>query len=116
MRRSRVILGLADTALALGPLPESSDKKQLIGIRNCGPPETQANQIVPPWSIKQNSDGMLAFCFDNYGLPYADDETRELIRRIHELRQTGTTFRQIAADLGISKSRAARLGEKWRAG
>lgn len=109
LRRSRVILGLADTAFALGPIPETSDKRHLIGIRNCGQANDRSGEIVPPWSIKQNSEGMLAFCFDKYDAPYVDPETRGLISRINKLRQNGTTFRQIAIELGISKSRAARL-------
>ncbi|MBK9153560.1 MAG: hypothetical protein IPM25_05000 [Chloracidobacterium sp.] len=52
---------------------------------------------------------MVAFCFNEHRVSTRDPATRELVRRITDLRQNGTTFRQIAKQLQISKTRAARL-------
>lgn len=113
LKRSRAILGLADTAFALDSAPESADTRRLIHIRNCGPPEYWPEAGVPYGSIRQRSDGMIEFNFENDWATEMDDATRSLVCRIHKCRQSGTTFRQIATELGISKSRAARLAGKW---
>ncbi|MBK9153556.1 MAG: AAA family ATPase [Chloracidobacterium sp.] len=109
LRRSRSLLAAADRAFALDPLPEHPDKKRLTGIRNCGGRKSRGGSVVPAGSTKQRNDGMVAFCFNEHRVSRLDPATRELVRRITDLRQNGTSFRQIAKELQISKTRAARL-------
>lgn len=113
LRRSRVLCGLADSVFALGPCPQNIDLTQLIHIRKGSGSAGPDDDEVPVGRIRQDSGGMVGFQFDNKYLPPMDEETLELVRRVHECRKRGTTFRRIAADLGISKSRAARLAAKW---
>ncbi len=116
LKRSRALCGLADSVFALGPDPVSVEKRCLIHFRKSNGPVAWPEGGVPFGGITRNADGMIAFCFDNYGFSRIDQSTRRLISRIHDSRQTGTTYRQIAAELGITKSRAARLAQKWRRG
>lgn len=116
LKRSRVLCGMADSVFALSPSSLNAESRCLIHFRKTSGPVEWPEGGLPFGGIIQNSDGLVEFRFDNFRFPHIDAATRSLINRIHEYRQTGTTYRQIAAALGISKSRAARLGEKWRPG
>ena len=67
----------------------------------------------PDAEIKVLESGLLGFEFDERFEPRLDDETRRLIARVYELRIKGETFRSIAANLGMSKSYAHMLFQKW---
>ena len=116
LKRSRVLCGLVDSVFALSPDTQSADRKCLIHIRTSTGPAAFPDGGYPFGSTNQTADGMIEFRFDNYRPWRIDSETRRLISEVHKQRQTGTSYRQIAIELGISKSRAERLGAKWRPG
>lgn len=69
---------------------------------------------APLCSLDRAEDGCLVFKFDKRFVPEMDEELRQLICNVKWRRDAGATYRCIADELGISKSRVFDLNKKWR--
>ena len=113
MGRSRVLCGVADSVFALGPGADGEDEQCLVQLRSRNATVFWTERSAPAGSVERLETGLLGFRFDKRFRPYIDDATFDLINRIRAMRETGTTFKAIAAELGISKTRAFDLNGKW---
>ena len=113
MGRSRVLCGVADGVFALGPRADGGNGQCLIQLRSRNANIFWTERNAPVGSIERLENGMLGFRFDKRFQPYIDDATFDLINRIRAMRETGKTFKAIAEELSISKTRAFELNGKW---
>jgi hypothetical protein len=108
--RSRVLCSVADSVFAICRYPHGAYFVQTRS-RNSAIGWTVHN--APTGRITRLETGLLGFEFDERFSPRIDDETKYLIHRVKSMRDDGATYRAIALELGISKSRAAVLFKKW---
>ena len=104
LRRSRVLCGVADSVFALYD-------GQVIQTRSRSGEKVWTEKNKLRYRIEELDDGMLGMVLEP---PEIDDETIEQIveiKRMHD--RGGKTFRQIAAEIEISKSQAQRLYSQW---
>jgi KaiC/GvpD/RAD55 family RecA-like ATPase len=108
--RSRVLCSVADSVFAICRYPHGAYFVQTRS-RNSAIGWTVHN--APTGRITRLETGLLGFKFDERFSPRMDEEAKRLIRRVYSMREGGATYREIAEELGISKSRAAVLFKKW---
>jgi hypothetical protein len=112
--RSRVLCSPADAVFAIGADPKRADEKCILQTRVRNAPLVWNASNAPRCRIRRNDAGLLALEFDERFRTDADIEKRELIRRIKTMRDdTGKSFREIAGELGSSRSTCERLYKKW---
>ncbi|MGD9587972.1 MAG: AAA family ATPase [Pyrinomonadaceae bacterium] len=111
MGRSRILCTVAESVIALGP--DGSGHQRLVQLRSRHAKIFWTARNAPAGFVEQLESGLLGFRFDKRFDPCFDNATRTLIKRAHGLRARGMTFRAIAAELGISKTRAFDLNGKW---
>jgi KaiC/GvpD/RAD55 family RecA-like ATPase len=114
LKRSRVLSSVADSVFAIGDGSRDCDTGRcIIQTRSRNSPIFWKAHNAPTAHITRLENGMLGFRFDERFSPRIDEETRRLICRIRSMRETGSTYRAIAEELGVSKTQAARLYKKW---
>ena len=113
MGRSRVLCGVADSVIALGPGAGDVGEQCLVQLRVRNGTIFWKEGRAPAGRVERLENGLLGFRFDKRFHPYIDKATLELINRIRAMRQRSKTFKAIAAELGISKTRAFDLNNKW---
>lgn len=112
MMRSQVLCDAADSVFAIGLCPSPAfryliqTRSQDIAIKWDGP-------NVPVCFIERSDEGFLAFSFEECYIDETNKETQQLICDIKRRRNAKATFRSIADELGISKTKAQRLCKKW---
>ncbi|MBP9664708.1 MAG: AAA family ATPase [Pyrinomonadaceae bacterium] len=112
--RSRILCTVADSVFAADRSLKKTDDHYLVQIR--------ARAAVPFWTavnaptakVIRRGTGLLEFEFDERFSPAMDPYMRALICTVvHMQEQEGKTFREIAAELEISKSWACKLYGRW---
>lgn len=99
----------ADSVFAIGRVWRRPEMRYLMQTRSRNAPVVWTPQNSRLGTLERGVDGMLKFRFD----PPYDAETRAKIIDIKIRREEGMTFREIAAELGVSKSHAQRLVTRW---
>jgi hypothetical protein len=107
---SRVLCTVADNVFSLSVY--DTGHRRLIQTRSRNAPVFWTRDISPIAQIAQLRGGLLGFQFDERFVPGLTDEENELLQDILPMRETAMTYRQIAAVLSISKTRAHRLVKK----
>ena len=103
--RQAALCRIADSVFAIGRHWQQPEYRYLV--------QTRSRNRVPTWTAHNTFFGKVdmnlwptpGFRFENE----MDEATREIVEEVKRLRHAGTTFRGIAKQMGISKSRAARL-------
>jgi len=111
--RSRVLCSVADSIFAIGRHPRKPGHCYLVQTRSKSSPIFWTPQNAPVCRLVQEEIGFLGFAFDERLASTMDDETRQLICSVKALRDAGKTYRAIADELDIPRSRAERLFKKW---
>ena len=113
MMRSRVLCDAADSVFAIGVHAGNSQYRYLIQTRSQSAAIKWHVGNVPVCSIRRSDDGFLGLAFDERFVAEVDEETRQLICNIKWRHDVGASYREIADELGITKSTAFRLNKKW---
>ncbi len=113
--RSRVLCDAADSVFAIGVHAGNADYRYLIQTRSLSGPMKWHAGNGPVCSIKVSDEGLLGMAFDERFVAEMDEETREMICTVKWGIDAGASYREIADELGISKSKAFRLHKKWNA-
>jgi len=113
LMRSRVLCDTADSVFAIGVHAGNPKFCYLIQTRSQSAVMKWQMNNVPVCSIQRSDDGFLGMAFDERFVADVDEETRQMICNVKWAHDAGASFREIADDLGISKSTAARLCKKW---
>ena len=108
-----VLCTVADSVFAIGPGRHKADERRLVQTRAFGTPIYWDEGNPAVGRVERLTNGMLGLRFEELSAVWMDDDKRDLVCRIKTMRDSGTTYRGIAAELGISKSRASRLRKKW---
>ena len=103
--RQAALCRIADSVFAIGRHWQQPEYRYLV--------QTRSRNRVPRWTAFNTFFGKIdmklwptpGFRFENE----MDESTREIVKEVKRLRYAGATFRAIAKQMGISKSRAARL-------
>ncbi|MEQ1605156.1 MAG: AAA family ATPase [Pyrinomonadaceae bacterium] len=114
LRRRRVLCAHADSVFALSAIGAGSIWRQLVQTRTQGDDIEWPRTSPAHFKIRSHDGGFVGLDFVEVEL---SEEERQLICRIKEMRDGGAMlmpFRAIGDDLGISKSKAARLFGKWK--
>jgi hypothetical protein len=111
LKRSSVLCGVADSVSAVGR--GRASERYIIQTRSRNTEIKWNVHNAPVAQIKRMENGWPGFVFDRRFARTVDPEQREMICRIRAMRQAGSTWRSIAAELGIATSRATRLFQKW---
>jgi hypothetical protein len=114
LRRSRVLCGIADSVFAIA---STTPETRVIVQTRSRSGELVWTHSRPLWGeLKTLENGLLGLELtedvEDVGLS-GDDRIRE-VKRLHD--EEEKTFRQIASELGISKSTAQRLYSEWHPG
>lgn len=113
LMRSRVLCDAADSVFAIGVHAGNPKFRYLIQTRSQSAVMKWQMSNVPVCSIQRSEDGFIGMVFDERFVAEVDEETRQMICNVKWAHDAGASFRDIADDLGISKSTAARLCKKW---
>ncbi len=113
MMRSRVLCDEADSTFAIGVHPANPHYCYLTQTRTLLSAIKWHGNDVPVCSIQMSDDGLLSMAFDDRFVADIDEELRQMICNVKWARDAGASYRSIADDLGISKSKVARLFKKW---
>lgn len=113
LQRGRILCDLADSVIALG---RDDRGLQMFQTRSRSGPIDWTPQNGPRFEFRRTEEGMLRLEFDSRFDPEMDEETRSLVCSVRKMRDAGTSLREIAEKLSISKSRVERLYKKWRPG
>ncbi len=113
MMRSRVLCDTADSVFAVGVHAGDPQWRYLVQTRSLGAARKWVAGNVPVCSIQRSEDGFLGFIFDERFVAEIDQETREMILNVKWAHDAGASFRDIADQLGISRSKAFRMCKKW---
>ena len=113
LRRSRILCDVADSVIAMCQLPGTIDSCIFqTRSRNARVHWTTVNS--PVCRITRQDDGkFLEMIFDDRFIARMSDEEIELVRAVKAARDAGRPWAALAEELGISKTRATRLFEKW---
>lgn len=114
MQRSRVLCDAADSVFAVGLNPSHACDRYLVQTRSRNSVIRWRHGNAPACRMNRSKDGFLSFKFDGRFDPELDEDLRQLICDIKWQHDAGDTFRMIGDDLGISKSKAARLYHQWK--
>ena len=113
MMRSRVLCDTAESVFAVGVHAGNQQWRYLVQTRSLGAARKWVAGNVPVCSIQRSEDGFLGFRFDERFVAEIDQETREMILNVKWAHDAGASFRDIADQLGISRSKAFRMCKKW---
>src|SRR6185369_7106975 len=116
LRRSRVLCSAASSVFAIGQAPRDPDKRYIIQTRCKSAPILWTTANAPICRISRADTGFIGCDFDERFAPRMDDEMRGLICRIKSMHESDMTYREIAEELGISRSQVGRLLKKWNPG
>ncbi len=111
LKRSSVLCGVADSVFAIGR--GRADWRYVIQTRSRNAPVQWTVHNAPSAQIARAENGWPGFAFDERFAAPIDPQTRDAICRVRAMRQAGKTWRAISAELGIPKTRAVRLFQKW---
>lgn len=114
MQRSRVLCEPADSVFAIGRHARIPDSFYLIQTRSRNAPVVWRAHNAPVCSLLRADDGGLTFEFDKRFVPEMDEKLRQLICEVKWRSEDGATYRCIADEFGISKSKVGDLIKKWR--
>jgi KaiC/GvpD/RAD55 family RecA-like ATPase len=107
---SRVLCTVADSVFALSPW--NAGQCRVMQTRSRSSAIVWTAQIAPIAKIMRLKGGMLGFQFDERFIPEFSPGENDLALEIKARHEIGKTYRQIAEELGISKTRAQRLHKK----
>lgn len=114
LMRSRILCDVADSVFAVGYDPHHENQRLLVQLRSWSAPLRWTWRNAPVAVIARPADdGFLQFFFDERFIPRLSDNGRQLIQDIKCRRDAGAGYREIADELGISKTRAHRLRKLW---
>jgi hypothetical protein len=114
MQRSRVLCEAADSVFAIGRHARIPGSFYLIQTRSRNAPVVWNAHNAPACSLFRAEDGGLTFKFDKRFIPEMDEKLRQLICEVKWRSEEGATYRCIADEFGISKSKVGDLIKKWR--
>ena len=103
----------ADSVFALGRLPKHEGWAYLKQTRSRNAAIVWNDDNGPACRIAKIEKDFLGVVFDERFAEKIDDETRDLICRIKEMKTRNISHRRIAEELGIAFSRVGRLLKKW---
>lgn len=115
LQGSKMLINFCDSAFTIGESTKDKSLRYLkmIKVRNCEAEYDAENIIV--CSLKKIADNFLGFEFVEYGkerehLKEITEKDREgLLLKVKELKNEGKSQRDIAEEMGISKSKVNRL-------
>lgn len=113
LRRSRVLCDVADSVFGIGHHPHHTGSQYIMQTRSRTMPIYWDHTQPPQFTIQRSEDGFIGPKFDERFAEQIDEDTAWLIYQIKNRHDEGCSFRLIAEDLDISKSRAERLIKKW---
>ncbi|MBK9154195.1 MAG: AAA family ATPase [Chloracidobacterium sp.] len=114
LKRSSVLCSVADSVFAIGRgRPGDHGGRHIIQTRSRNAPLKWTTHNAPSARIARSEKGWLGFAFDERFAEPIDRRTRDAICRVRAMRAAGRTWRAIAAELKIPKTRAIRLLRKW---
>lgn len=111
--RSRVLCDVADSVFGIGHHPHYTGSQYVQQTRSRTMPIYWDHTAPPRFTIQRSDDGFIGPEFDERFAEQLDEETARLIYQLKKLHDNGRSIRQIAKDLGTSKSRVERLLKKW---
>ena len=109
LRRSRILCAYADSVFAIEAAAEGG-RRDLVQTRSQAASLVWTQRRPAQFILEQRDDGFIEL------EPYRPDlteEEREMVIRINAMHAAKRSYREIARELKISKSRAARLHSRW---
>lgn len=106
--RQRSLCRQADSVFCIGREHSKRDRIYLM--------QTRSRSSAISWTRKNGVFGTIYATGRSVDISFDErmsDEEAELILAIHRMHESGMTYRKIADELGISKSRASRLKTRW---
>ncbi len=114
LRRSRVLCDVADTVFGIGRHPHFRGANYVQHVRARTMPIEWDSTQPPRFVIQRSEDGFIGPKFDDRFAEQLDEDTARLIYRLKQLHdEDGLSIREIARQIGASKSRVERLLKKW---
>ena len=115
---SKKLFNFFDSVFALGRSKEDDSFRYLKQLKVRSGEFVYTEDNVAVYELEKQDDGALYFTFRKHDneqnqLNSSFDEDYELFKRIIELRKSNKSFREIAIELGISKSRAHRIHQRY---
>lgn len=111
--RSRVLADVADSVFSLGFHRRDAAKRCLVQTRSRNAPIVWNESNAPVCTVETTEAGILGLSFDSR-FSGIDDETRELICKVHRLRTDGgLKLKDIAEQLEISTATVSRMLKRW---
>ncbi len=112
--RSRVLCTAADSVFAIGPKRGGkAGERYIIQTRSRNALQFSAPNSAPPARIGETESGMIGLVFEGPSAADMDAITQNHIRFVKAGRDHGMTFKAIAKELKIPKTRAVRLLKLW---
>ena len=109
--RTRVLAGAADSVFAVGR--DHNKRHYIVQMRSATAPVFWTRENAPGGEIVMWPTGQLVIEFDERFAPDIDAELAETIRKVKQRHDEGATYREIAEELGLSRSQAQRYYKKW---
>ena len=111
---SKTLMNICDSAFAIGMSSRDKNMRYVkqIKVRNCEKKYDSENVLI--YEILKENENFVKFRFIDYGNEYdhlkepKKSEEESLLEKMKELKDAGKSYRQIADELGISKSKVER--------
>jgi len=113
LKRSRVLCDVADSVFGIGNHPHYTGSQYVQQTRSRTAPIYWDHTAPPRFTIQRSEGGFIGPKFDERFAEQLDEDTARLIYQLKKLHDNGRSIRDIAKDLGTSKSRVERLLKKW---
>lgn len=111
LKHASVLCDVADTVFAIGR--SRGDGRFIFQTRSRNADIDWTVDKAFSAKIARTDKGWPVFVFEKRFEEHIDEETREAICRVRAMRESGKTWRAISDELGIPKTRAVRLFNKW---
>ncbi len=119
---ANLICERVDSVIAIGPSGYGVKHRYIKHLRSKGSEILCDKTNVPAFRIEKIDGNFLGFVFDGFSPesdhfePRAESYDWEMIDRVKRMHDDDMTFRDIAAEVGLSKSTVCELYHKWRPG
>lgn len=120
MQGSKVISDFADSVFAIGRSGQCDNERYIVSIKQRSGKTSIDRATVPVFELKKIRKHFLGLSFSRFAaesqmlVPASESLIWQTIRSIKELRDEGRTVRDIAKELGISKSSVGRYLQIWQ--
>ena len=113
LMRSRILCDAADSVFAVAPHQRQPGAMYMMQTRSASGPIVWTDRNGPVFKVIRDQEGVLKLQFDERFKPEIREDLRQLVCNVKWRRDAGASFREIASELGISKSHAVRLAKRW---